>query len=165
MQIPLGADGSLLIGKWVSMVKSVLECRPEAWRRTWLELHEFEMEEVRKARREWADKLQSIAIAPDLTPEASTTLLAETLAVLRLPGLEPLFAPGSRAEQPICGIIGEESFAGQIDRLAVTDEAVLFVDYKTTRQPPPDVSSAPVAYLRQLAAYGDLVARELADAQ
>ena len=96
-------------------------------------------------------------IGPDLPPEARAALLAETLSVLRLPGLEPLFAPGSRAEQPICGTIGEQSFAGQIDRLAVTDEAVLFVDYKTTRQPPPDASSAPVAYLRQLAAYGELL--------
>jgi ATP-dependent helicase/nuclease subunit A len=96
-------------------------------------------------------------IAPDLPPEARAGLLTETLAVLRLPGLEPLFAPGSRAEQPICGMIGEESFAGQIDRLAVTDDAILIVDYKTTRQPPASMEAAPVAYLRQLAAYSLLL--------
>jgi pimeloyl-ACP methyl ester carboxylesterase len=70
MQIPLGVDGSLLIGKWVSAAKAALDGRPEPWRRAWLEMHQFEIDEVRKARRDWADKLESIAVAPDLAPMA-----------------------------------------------------------------------------------------------
>jgi ATP-dependent helicase/nuclease subunit A len=81
------------------------------------------------------------------------TLLAETLAVLDHPDFAPLFAPGSRAEVPVVGLIGGRSLAGQIDRLVVTADAVLIVDYKTLRPPPLDEAQVPPAYLDQLAAY------------
>jgi ATP-dependent helicase/nuclease subunit A len=48
--------------------------------------------------------------------------------------------------------------AGQIDRFAVTDDAIYLVDFKSNRLPPPSAEAAPVAYLRQLAAYGALLA-------
>ncbi len=47
--------------------------------------------------------------------------------------------------------------AGQIDRLVVSDEAVLVVDYKTNRPAPSDPEAVPVAYLRQMAAYRALL--------
>ena len=68
MQIQRGADGALLVGKWVAAAKNALADRPESWRRAWLELHGVELEEVRKARREWADRLEALAIAPDPAP-------------------------------------------------------------------------------------------------
>ena len=43
--------------------------------------------------------------------------------------------------------------SGKIDRLAVTDEAILIVDYKTNRRPPATESDVPVAYIRQMAIY------------
>ena len=46
---------------------------------------------------------------------------------------------------------------GQIDRMALTREAVLIVDYKSGRPPPARAEAAPPSYLRQLAAYRALL--------
>jgi ATP-dependent helicase/nuclease subunit A len=88
--------------------------------------------------------------------------VAETLAILATPKFAPLFAPGSRAEVPLVAMIPRPAFAksgpplrlsGQIDRLAVTDQEVLIVDYKTNRPPPRHLENVPETYLLQLAAY------------
>jgi ATP-dependent helicase/nuclease subunit A len=42
---------------------------------------------------------------------------------------------------------------GQVDRLAVTANAVLLIDYKTNRTPPASAAQVPPGYLRQMAAY------------
>ena len=49
--------------------------------------------------------------------------------------------------------------AGQIDRLAVTADAVLIADYKTNRPPPRRIDDVPVAYVTQLALYRAVLAR------
>ncbi len=78
----------------------------------------------------------------------------EVGAVLDQPAFAPLFAPGSRAEVPIVGLIGEaRAIAGQVDRLVVTEAEVLVVDYKTNRRPPADPAEIPDVYVRQMAAY------------
>ena len=66
--------------------------------------------------------------------------------------------PGSRAEQPLTGLVGNQVVTGVVDRLAVTDSGVWVVDYKTGRAPPADVADTPVRYLRQLAAYRAVLA-------
>jgi ATP-dependent helicase/nuclease subunit A len=72
-----------------------------------------------------------------------------------------LFASGSRAEVPIVGKLrhGGEimSISGQVDRLSVTQAAVLIGDFKTNREPPRRSEDAPVAYVRQLALYRALL--------
>lgn len=80
-------------------------------------------------------------------------IVATTLAVLDQPGFEALFGPGSRAEVPVVGLVEGRALSGQIDRLVVTPESVLVVDYKTNRPPPASVESVPRAYLAQMAAY------------
>lgn len=80
-------------------------------------------------------------------------LQAEVMAVLNEPEFSALFSPGSRAEVPIIGRIGEHVIAGQVDRLCVTDNAVQIVDYKTNRPPPTEPASVAPVYLRQMAAY------------
>ncbi|WP_343713264.1 double-strand break repair helicase AddA [Inquilinus sp.] len=80
-------------------------------------------------------------------------IVATTLAVLDQPGFEPLFGPGSRAEVPVVGLVEGRALSGQIDRLVVTPESVLVVDYKTNRPPPVSIESVPRAYLVQMAAY------------
>ena len=47
--------------------------------------------------------------------------------------------------------------SGKIDRLAVTAEEVMIVDYKTNRPPPAQLSEVPPAYLLQLALYRALL--------
>ncbi|KGM31351.1 PD-(D/E)XK nuclease family protein, partial [Inquilinus limosus] len=80
-------------------------------------------------------------------------IVATTLAVLDQPGFEPLFGPGSRAEVPVVGLVEGRALSGQIDRLVVTPDSVLVVDYKTNRPPPVSIESVPRAYLVQMAAY------------
>jgi ATP-dependent helicase/nuclease subunit A len=93
----------------------------------------------------------------DLVPETREAWLAETLAVMDLPEAAPLFQPGSRAEVALSGRVGELLIAGQADRLAITPEAVLLVDYKTNRPPPQQESEVSEAYWRQMAAYRALL--------
>ncbi|MCA8932337.1 MAG: PD-(D/E)XK nuclease family protein, partial [Rhodospirillaceae bacterium] len=83
-------------------------------------------------------------------PEA---LVDEALGVLAHPGLAAAFGPGSRAEVPIVGVVGGQAVAGQVDRLAVLDDRVIVLDYKTNRPPPATEGETAAAYLRQMAIY------------
>ncbi|MGQ9370926.1 double-strand break repair helicase AddA [Azospirillum sp. ST 5-10] len=91
--------------------------------------------------------------AHELTPAQQEEIAAETLAVLADPAFGHLFGPGSRAEVPVVGVVLGRALAGQIDRLAVTDEAVWIADYKTNRPPPRTLDGVPAVYVRQMAAY------------
>jgi ATP-dependent helicase/nuclease subunit A len=95
----------------------------------------------------------------ELEPDEQKALLAETLAVLDDPETAPLFGPGSLAEVPVVGVIGGRVLSGRIDRLVVTDEAVLIVDYKTLRPVPADEDRIPALYIDQLRAYRAAVAQ------
>jgi ATP-dependent helicase/nuclease subunit A len=106
-----------------------------------------------EARRPAAERFLARA-APGLDAAA---LADEACAVLETPAFAPLFAPGSRAEVPIVGRLGDTVVSGQVDRLAVTAGEVLIVDYKTGRSPPRSAPETPLAYLRQMAAYRALV--------
>jgi ATP-dependent helicase/nuclease subunit A len=101
------------------------------------------------------------ARAAGLDPDSRAAIVADALAVLERPDLAPLFGPGSLAEVPIAGrlTIGGEEFpvSGQIDRLAVTDEAVHVADFKTTQWPPADLDAIPRDHLAQLAVYAGLL--------
>lgn len=81
----------------------------------------------------------------------------EVRNVLAMPGLAAAFQPGSLAEQPIIGRIGDQVISGQIDRMVVEQDRVLVIDFKTNRRPPPSLDRVPAAYLRQLAAYAALL--------
>jgi len=70
-----------------------------------------------------------------------------------------LFGPGSRAEIPLAGVVGEVEIGGLVDRLAVTENAVWIADYKTDRAPPDTPEGIPAGYLRQLAAYKTILAQ------
>jgi ATP-dependent helicase/nuclease subunit A len=91
----------------------------------------------------------------------------QALAIIADPRFAALFAPGSRAEVPIVGrlarVSGEALYvSGQIDRLAVTADAVLIGDYKTNRDPPKTVEAAATDhphYVGQLALYRALLGR------
>jgi ATP-dependent helicase/nuclease subunit A len=77
--------------------------------------------------------------------------------VLDDPRFHDLFGANSRAEVPIVGNVqtGGESYrvAGQVDRLAITDDAVLIADFKTNRPAPRRLEDVPAAYVAQLALY------------
>lgn len=84
---------------------------------------------------------------------AQAELAGEVAMVLSDPAFAAVFAPGSRAEVPLVGMVGERVLSGQVDRLAVTEGDVLIVDFKTNRRPPKTQDDVAPAYLRQMAAY------------
>jgi ATP-dependent helicase/nuclease subunit A len=85
-------------------------------------------------------------------------LAEQMLALIADPRFAPVFAPGSRAEISIAGRLDRPGrppapVSGQIDRLVVTPDEVLIVDYKTNHAPPGTEAEAPSGYVRQLALY------------
>ncbi len=91
--------------------------------------------------------------------EAERQALAEgTLALIADARFAAVFAAGSRAEVSIVGRLERPGgrpalVSGQIDRLVVTENEVLIVDFKTNHAPPSRPDEAPRGYVRQLALY------------
>ena len=83
--------------------------------------------------------------------------MAETLAVLNDPAFGAAFGPASRAEaaihasRPDLGL--KAPITGRIDRLAVTPDQVLIVDFKTGRPTPTRAQDVAPLYLDQMALY------------
>jgi ATP-dependent helicase/nuclease subunit A len=86
------------------------------------------------------------------------SLAAEALAVIDMPELTGLFGAGSRAEQPVSGVVADLVVSGVVDRLSVMADRVLIADYKTNRGAPARVEDVPLLYLRQMAAYRAVLA-------
>jgi ATP-dependent helicase/nuclease subunit A len=82
-------------------------------------------------------------------------LAAEVMAVIAHPQLAVLFAPGSLAEVPFAGRLGDDGpeIVGRLDRLVVTETEVIVADYKTNRPVPKDAGAVPPVYLRQMGLY------------
>jgi len=103
--------------------------------------------------------LKYLARNADGWTDGDRKALAE--AVLALIGdsrFAAVFAPGSRAEVSIAGRLERAGrrpglVSGQIDRLVVSPDEVLIVDFKTNHAPPKLAAEAPRTYLRQLALY------------
>jgi ATP-dependent helicase/nuclease subunit A len=97
--------------------------------------------------------------------EAERQALAEsTLTLIADERFAPVFAPGSRAEVSIVGRLERPGgrpvlVSGQIDRLVVTENEVLIVDFKTNHAPPGRPDEAPRGYVRQLALYRAVLAK------
>lgn len=95
------------------------------------------------------------ARANDYDDAQRAALAARALAVLDDPALAGIFGPGSRAEVNVSARIrahgGEIPIIGQIDRLAVSDEAVVIADFKSGV--PREAGATPRAYVAQLALY------------
>ena len=91
----------------------------------------------------------------DLDAAQRDEICAAALAVLEDARFAPVFGEGSRAEVGIAGGAPElpAPISGRIDRLLVTPERVLVVDYKTDRPSPDRAEDADPAYLTQMAAY------------
>jgi ATP-dependent helicase/nuclease subunit A len=88
-----------------------------------------------------------------LPADQRAALLREALLLVEHRDFAALFSPGSRAEVPIVGTLAGQSVVGQVDRLAVTQNAILIADFKTNRNPPRRIEEVPESYVRQLAAY------------
>jgi len=106
-------------------------------------------------RRETARRM--LSHEPDLTDAQRGEMAAAALGVLEHPDFAEVFGPGSRAEVALAGSAASLpaglAISGRVDRLLVTPERVLVVDYKTNRPAPASVEGADPTYVAQLAIY------------
>jgi ATP-dependent helicase/nuclease subunit A len=93
----------------------------------------------------------------DLDPSMQDAVADEVLGILDNPDWRVLFSPFSRAEVPLVGAVGGRQVSGQVDRLAVLDDEVMVIDYKTNRPPPRELADVSTAYGRQMAIYRALL--------
>jgi ATP-dependent helicase/nuclease subunit A len=102
-----------------------------------------------------------LARLADFDASERDRMISQVLALLDDNRFAELFMPGSRAEVPIAGRLSPAgrpplAVSGQVDRLAITDNAVLIADYKTNRPAP---AAPPGAYVAQLALYRAVLAQ------
>ena len=99
----------------------------------------------------------------DLTDEQRAEMIAAAFGVLDDARFAPVFGRGSRAEVALTGGAPDlprgVSVSGRIDRLVVTPERVLIVDYKTNRPAPASVEAVDPAYVLQQAVYAAVLRR------
>ncbi len=124
--------------------------------------------EIAPERRETAARAFLERNAAPLDVAERERIAGRVLALLADPQFAQLFAAGSRAEVPVVGRLRRAGrpdiiVSGQIDRLAVTAEAVLIADYKTNRLPPQAGEAPPPAYVQQLALYRAVLSHLYAD--
>lgn len=103
-----------------------------------------------KARGTWLDEAQQGHLA------------REVVTLIGAPELSALFGPESKAEIAVSGsvMLGEgqkRDISAQIDRLAVTKDAVFIADYKTATRAPERLEDIPETYIAQLALYRALL--------
>lgn len=113
--------------------------------------------EVPPGERELAGRRFLSRPSHELSEADIETWVAEALAVLNHPEFGEVFAPGSRAEVPIIGVVGDVVMSRRIDRLRVTDAEVLIVDFKTNRPPPTSIDAISETYVTQLTDYRRLL--------
>ncbi len=108
-----------------------------------------------EGRRAAAVKL--LAREPDLTDAHRAEMAQAAFGVLDDARFSEVFGPGSRAEAAIAGtargLPAGLAVSGRVDRLLVTPERVLVVDYKTNRPAPASIEAADHAYRVQMAVY------------
>ena len=93
----------------------------------------------------------------DLTDEQRAEMIAAAFSVLDDARFGPVFGPGSRPEVALTGSAPDlpagTAINGRLDRLVITPERVLVVDYKTNRPAPARIEDADEAYVLQMAVY------------
>lgn len=95
---------------------------------------------------------------PELSQAECEEMYEAATGVLDDPQFDPIFGPNGKAEAPIVG--GNDKklphgllINGRVDRLIVTDDFVLIVDFKTDRPAPARAEDVGQAYTAQMAAY------------
>ncbi|MFY0692979.1 MAG: double-strand break repair helicase AddA [Paracoccaceae bacterium] len=103
---------------------------------------------------EWEDRAARL-----LEPfgfDQSDDLIAQAQGVLQAPELQFLFGPDALAEVPVSARLpelGDQLISGAIDRLLITPERILAVDFKSNRVVPDSPERTPEGLLRQMGAY------------
>ena len=89
----------------------------------------------------------------ELGEGARMEIASSALAVLDNPDWADIFSADALAEVPLAATVAGRVIAGTIDRLLITPDRVLVVDFKSARRPPTDLAEVPHSTLRQMGAY------------
>jgi ATP-dependent helicase/nuclease subunit A len=93
----------------------------------------------------------------DLTSEQRVEMATAALGVLEDARFAEVFGPGSTAEAAIAGgapdLPSDLRISGRMDRMVVTPDRVLVVDFKTNRPAPDAIEAADRSYVVQMAVY------------
>ena len=92
-------------------------------------------------------------IAGHLIGDLAPDLLAQARGLLKNPALQHLFGPDSLAEVALTAPWGDQRFLGTIDRLILSPDRILAVDFKSNRTVPANPDAIPEGILRQMGAY------------
>jgi ATP-dependent helicase/nuclease subunit A len=95
----------------------------------------------------------------DLDDDQRAEMIESAFRVLDDDRFAPVFGSGSRPEVALTGSVGTIAVSGRMDRLVVTPDRVLVIDYKTNRPAPARIEDADPAYVRQLAVYVAILGR------
>lgn len=109
--------------------------------------------DIAAEKREEAARLWLARQATDFDSEGQAEMIRAAMDVLDDPIFAALFSPGSLAEVPLAAIVGGKVVNGTADRLLITQERILVVDYKTARRPPTTADAISRSILAQMAAY------------
>jgi ATP-dependent helicase/nuclease subunit A len=98
-----------------------------------------------------------LAREPGLTASQRNEMLQAAMGVVCDADFSELFGPGGRAEAVVIGTSARFPprmvINGRVDRLVVTRQRVLVIDFKTDQPAPGDVSDVAESYITQMAAY------------
>ncbi|MDQ7070103.1 MAG: double-strand break repair helicase AddA [Rhodobacterales bacterium] len=113
--------------------------------------------------KQWPDEAaRLLATGPDqITGEDLNSILREARKVLSSQDLEHLFTTDALAEVSVTANIVELSgrrIHGAIDRLLITDNSILIVDFKSNAVVPKSAQDCPDGLLRQMGAYAAALA-------
>ena len=89
----------------------------------------------------------------DISGNVIEEILEAVFSVLNNDSVKHIFGEGSKAEVPIVGVVGEFVISGRIDRILVTEDEVLVVDYKTNNNVPKRKDDINEKYIKQMNAY------------
>jgi ATP-dependent helicase/nuclease subunit A len=80
-------------------------------------------------------------------------LVEDACAIIADPAFADIFSRDALAEAPIAAVVGGDVVAGTVDRLLVTADRVVAVDFKTGRRVPEGANGVPRHHLLQMVAY------------
>jgi ATP-dependent helicase/nuclease subunit A len=110
-----------------------------------------------------AAALRMLSRERDVSDDQRQEMIDSALAVLGDERFAPVFAEGSRPEGALTGAVGGVAISGRMDRLVVTPERVLVVDFKSNRPAPARIEDADPAYVLQAALYVSILRQLYSD--
>jgi ATP-dependent helicase/nuclease subunit A len=117
--------------------------------------------ELPTAEREAAARRYLERAWPTVDQAAADEIVGSVMTILSDPAFASVFAPQSEAEVAVMGTVSiggrDHVISGRLDRIAVLDDRVLVVDYKTNRPPRTGLGDVPFSHLGQMALYRRLI--------